>query len=220
MDARRSALAARVVDRRAELPRLRRERRQAGRARAHRRRARDLRRRRGARRDRSPSASSRSDAASAPPSPRTLPPSGPWPASCWCRRSTACTAIGSHHYPWLPVSLLLRHRFDAQADARRDRMPLLAIVARADTIIPVERSRALYDAWAGPKTWQSCRRRTTTRSVRSPDFWDGIARFLARAVELSCPDSAATCVDPRTARSVTPSAGIPRSTDTVRRCRS
>ncbi len=38
-------------------------------------------------------------------------------------------AIGSHHYPWLPVSLLLRHRFDAEADARRCRMPMLTIVA-------------------------------------------------------------------------------------------
>ena len=37
-------------------------------------------------------------------------------------------AIGRHHYPWLPVSLLLRHRFDALADARVNRMPLLAIV--------------------------------------------------------------------------------------------
>ena len=38
-------------------------------------------------------------------------------------------AIGSHHYPWLPVSLLLRHRFDAHADARRMQAPMLAIVA-------------------------------------------------------------------------------------------
>jgi pimeloyl-ACP methyl ester carboxylesterase len=29
------------------------------------------------------------------------------------------TAIGKLHYPWLPVSLLLRHRFDAVPDAKR-----------------------------------------------------------------------------------------------------
>src|SRR6266568_6022210 len=38
------------------------------------------------------------------------------------------TAIGQKHYPRLPVSLLLRHRFDAIPDAQRNTMPLLAIV--------------------------------------------------------------------------------------------
>src|SRR5215831_19781082 len=36
------------------------------------------------------------------------------------------TAIGKLHYPYLPVSLLLRHPFDALGDAKRNRMPLLA----------------------------------------------------------------------------------------------
>ncbi len=61
--------------------------------------------------------------------------------------------VGSTHYPWLPVSLLLRHRFDSLEDARRAPMPLLAIVASDDSIIPRQRSQALFDAWAGPKSW-------------------------------------------------------------------
>ncbi len=40
-------------------------------------------------------------------------------------------AVGRTHYPLLPVSLLLRHRFDSAADARNVHAPLLAIVARA-----------------------------------------------------------------------------------------
>ena len=89
-------------------------------------------------------------------------------------------AIGSHHYPWLPVSLLLRHRFDAHADAVRSHAPMLAIVAGADGIIPVERSRALYDAWAGPKHWQVVPGGDHNSLGASADFWDAIARFLAR----------------------------------------
>jgi pimeloyl-ACP methyl ester carboxylesterase len=88
-------------------------------------------------------------------------------------------AIGHHHYPWLPVSLLLRHRFDARADAVRSRAPMLAIVADADTIIPVERSRALYDAWAGPKTWQVVPDSGHNTLGTTADFWTGIAGFLA-----------------------------------------
>jgi pimeloyl-ACP methyl ester carboxylesterase len=87
-------------------------------------------------------------------------------------------AIGSHHYPWLPVSLLLRHRFDVLAAARGNRMPLLAIVGEVDTIVPVERSRALYDAWAGPKRWQVVSRADHNALGATADFWDGIARFL------------------------------------------
>jgi len=88
------------------------------------------------------------------------------------------TAIGRTHYPWLPVSMLLRHRFDALADAKRNTMPLLAIVGEIDSIIPPERSRALFDAWAGPKTWQVVPRAEHNSLGDSPAFWDGVARFL------------------------------------------
>jgi uncharacterized protein len=88
------------------------------------------------------------------------------------------TAIGSHHYPWLPVSLLLRHRFEALADAARCRMPLLAIVGENDTIIPFARSRALYDAWAGPKSWYAIRGADHNALGATADFWQRVARFL------------------------------------------
>ena len=87
--------------------------------------------------------------------------------------------IGRTHYPWLPVSWLLRHRFDANADARRVQVPLLAIVADRDSIIPRERSQALYDAWAGPKSWLVIPA-TDHNTLSAPDaFWDGVGGFLA-----------------------------------------
>jgi len=88
-------------------------------------------------------------------------------------------ALGRKHYPWLPVSLLLRHRFDAAADAMRCRMPLLAIVGEYDTIIPADRSRALYVAWAGPKTWLSVPGADHNDLGDAEAFWAGVARFLA-----------------------------------------
>jgi len=88
------------------------------------------------------------------------------------------TAVGKEHYPWLPVSLLLRHRFDALADASRNRMPLLAVVGEADTIIPPERSRALFDAWEGPKTWLVVPGAGHNTLSASEIFWDGVAHFL------------------------------------------
>jgi len=89
-------------------------------------------------------------------------------------------AVGNHHYPWLPVSLLLRHRFDPLADAPRCGMPLHAIVAASDSIIPVERSRALYDGWAGPKSLQVIQRSDHNTLGGTAEFWHGVTDFLAR----------------------------------------
>jgi pimeloyl-ACP methyl ester carboxylesterase len=89
-------------------------------------------------------------------------------------------AIGRVHYPWLPVSLLLRHRFDTLADAGRIEAPLLAVVAGDDAIIPTARSRAVYDAWAGPKTWQLVPGADHNTLGADEPFWAGIAAFLAR----------------------------------------
>jgi pimeloyl-ACP methyl ester carboxylesterase len=88
-------------------------------------------------------------------------------------------AVGRHHYPFLPVSLLLRHRFVPVEDAARARAPLLAIVADSDSVIPPARSRALFDAWAGPKDWLALPRVDHNSLGATREFWDAIARFLA-----------------------------------------
>lgn len=96
--------------------------------------------------------------------------------------------IGRTHYPWLPVSWLLRHRYDAIADARAARAPLLTIVAADDTIIPPRRSRALFDAWAGPKAWLALTGRHHNDVGDDRAAWDAIAGFLAaRARSSSAP---------------------------------
>ncbi|HQY47797.1 MAG TPA: CocE/NonD family hydrolase [Usitatibacteraceae bacterium] len=59
-------------------------------------------------------------------------------------------AVGRAHYPWLPVGMLLRHRFDSAAAAARVRIPALVIHAGADTIIPPAHSDRLAQAWGGP----------------------------------------------------------------------
>ena len=87
--------------------------------------------------------------------------------------------LGRTHYPFLPVSWLLRHRFDATVDAPRMHAPLLAIVADHDSIVPRARSRALYDAWGGPKSWVVVPA-ADHNSLSGPDvFWDEVSGFLA-----------------------------------------
>lgn len=88
-------------------------------------------------------------------------------------------AIGRMHYPWLPVRWLLRHRFDSVALAARADVPMLAIVGAVDGIIPPARSRVLFDAWAGPKTWVVVPGADHNDLGSTPDFWSPIATFLA-----------------------------------------
>ncbi|MCM2328468.1 MAG: hypothetical protein NDI88_11305 [Lysobacter sp.] len=59
-------------------------------------------------------------------------------------------AVGGTHYPWLPVRLLLRHRFESAAVAGRITAPALVAYGAEDDIIPAEHSERLAAAWGGP----------------------------------------------------------------------
>lgn len=65
---------------------------------------------------------------------------------------TSMGDVGQHHYPFLPVRLLLRDRFAAIDQIPRIRVPLLVIAGGNDRIVPIEHSRRLYDAANEPKT--------------------------------------------------------------------
>ena len=74
---------------------------------------------------------------------------------------------------------LLRHRFDAASYAKRASVPLLAVVAAADNIVHVPRSRALHDAWAGPKRWVALDGRDHNDLTVDTGFWSAVAGFVA-----------------------------------------
>lgn len=87
-------------------------------------------------------------------------------------------AVGQHHYPFLPVGLLLRHRFDSAALAPQIKVPLLCLVAERDAVIPVAHSRKLYDAWGGEKRWVELRDAGHNSTDGAPQFWDQIRDFI------------------------------------------
>jgi len=59
-------------------------------------------------------------------------------------------AVAAEMYPWLPVSLLMRHPFDSAAYAPRLRVPLMVLVGENDTLIAPRHSLKLAAAWGGP----------------------------------------------------------------------
>lgn len=88
-------------------------------------------------------------------------------------------ALGRRHYPFLPVSLLLRHRFAPVEEAGRCGARLLAIVAESDSIIPPAHSRALFDAWAGPKEWVVVPGADHNTLGATREYWDAVRRELS-----------------------------------------
>lgn len=59
--------------------------------------------------------------------------------------------VGRLHYPFLPVSLLLRDRFSSIDVIRRVRAPVLVIAGERDSIIPASNSERLFAAANEPK---------------------------------------------------------------------
>jgi pimeloyl-ACP methyl ester carboxylesterase len=87
-------------------------------------------------------------------------------------------AVAKHHYPFLPISLMLRHRFDSVTRASRIDTPLLCLVASEDRVIPASHSRTLFEAWRGPKTWHEIPRADHDGIASEPGYWSAIADFL------------------------------------------
>jgi pimeloyl-ACP methyl ester carboxylesterase len=87
-------------------------------------------------------------------------------------------ALGKRHYPFLPVKLLLRHRFDSAAAAPRITAPLLCIVATQDEVIPAVHAKRLYEAWGGPKRWLALPGGHNDTDSQA-DYWPAVQAFLA-----------------------------------------
>ncbi len=58
---------------------------------------------------------------------------------------------GRYHYPYLPVSWLLRDRYPSIERIARIRCPLLVIAGDRDSIVPMAHSRRLFEAASQPK---------------------------------------------------------------------
>jgi fermentation-respiration switch protein FrsA (DUF1100 family) len=57
-------------------------------------------------------------------------------------------AVGSAHYPFLPVRALLRDRYPVAETVARVQVPTTVVLGSADTIVPPEQSRAVAGAAA------------------------------------------------------------------------
>jgi len=60
--------------------------------------------------------------------------------------------MGRKQMPWLPVSLLMKDKFESDKALDGMDVPLIWIHGTADRIIPLSQGRKLYDGYNGPKS--------------------------------------------------------------------
>lgn len=60
-------------------------------------------------------------------------------------------SLAKHHYPFLPVGLLLRDRFESSRNLRGLEAPMVVILAERDNVVPARFGRKLYEDYEGPK---------------------------------------------------------------------
>ncbi len=81
-------------------------------------------------------------------------------------------------YPFLPIALMLKHRFDSLSRAAQIRTPLLCLVASEDRVIPRPHSERLYAAWGGPRQWREISPAGHDSIADAPEYWRAIEGFL------------------------------------------
>jgi fermentation-respiration switch protein FrsA (DUF1100 family) len=64
---------------------------------------------------------------------------------------TSLAEVGRRHFPFLPVGLLLSDRYPSREWIREVNCPVLVLAGEADTIVPPEHSRRLYEAVSSPR---------------------------------------------------------------------
>jgi pimeloyl-ACP methyl ester carboxylesterase len=87
-------------------------------------------------------------------------------------------SIAQTAYPFLPVRLLLKHRFESVARAPNVHIPLLAIAAAQDSLIPPECSRRLVQVWGGPARLEVLEGRDHNNVHGHPLYWSMITEFM------------------------------------------
>jgi uncharacterized protein len=93
---------------------------------------------------------------------------------------TSRADVGRHHYPLLPVRLLLRERYDNVRALRNYRGPVAFLLAGRDEVIPTRLGQRLHDGYRGPRKLIIQPDRSHNTLAYRPDagWWPEVAAFL------------------------------------------
>ncbi|MEE9413265.1 MAG: alpha/beta hydrolase [Methylococcales bacterium] len=88
------------------------------------------------------------------------------------------TNVAQSHYPFLPVSLILKHPFDSASLAKDINTPMLMLIADNDMIIANNHSNQLLEKWAGKHTRIVIANADHNDISNNEIYWEAIKRFI------------------------------------------
>ncbi len=87
-------------------------------------------------------------------------------------------SVGQRQMPFLPVSLILRDRFNPAEWLKDYRGPVNILLAGSDEVIPADLGRKLHDGYAGPKRLQVIEgARHNDIAEQPPEWWREVFSF-------------------------------------------
>jgi len=88
-------------------------------------------------------------------------------------------SLAKNIYPYVPVSLLLKHPFDSISRVSNIKIPLLALFASNDRVVPSKHSKKLIERWKGPKQFHEFKGFGHNSITLAEKYWTRITEFLA-----------------------------------------
>ncbi len=90
-------------------------------------------------------------------------------------------SVGQNAFPFLPVSLILRHPFDAASLAPSIDTPMVSLAAERDSVVPAEHARRLTEEWSGENSQVIIEGKGHNDICGSEKYWEAIKEFLERS---------------------------------------
>jgi len=92
---------------------------------------------------------------------------------------TTLPDAAAFHYPWLPVRWAMRTRFDSLSKIGQYRGPLFMSHGDADSVVPYDLGRRLFEAANEPKQFLDLPGHDHNDPM-PPDYYDAVREFLER----------------------------------------
>lgn len=91
------------------------------------------------------------------------------------------TDAAAYHFPWLPVRLVMRNRYDSIKRIQAYDGPLFMSHGTADGVVPIELGRELFDASPSERKQFYEIPRRGHNDPEPPGFYEALATFLAES---------------------------------------
>lgn len=90
-------------------------------------------------------------------------------------------AVAKEHFPWLPVRLFLKDKYDSIANLKAFTQRIAVVGAEKDDIVPLRRAEALHQSLSGPKKMWIVRGagHNDWFDAVGPSWWEDVMGFVA-----------------------------------------